>query len=164
MEERVIVDQVKAAVPEGTAVWFDLSKGKGIKGASIFRTDLNDHLVLITSFLDRCNLCGNRAHDADLGRCERGTLGRIPHSEKKVRRTASRLRRLSAYLRLFMPRLAFNSPYGSTPPELPKLRRWSYERQAMPPVTKGQSGQVHDDRSLSVPQLSASATADGFES
>ena len=32
----------------------------------------------------------------------------------------------------------------------------------MPPVTKGQSGQVHDDRSLSVPQLSASATADGF--
>ena len=34
----------------------------------------------------------------------------------------------------------------------------------MPPVTKGQSGQVHDDRSLSVPQLSATATADDFES
>jgi hypothetical protein len=27
----LIVDQVKAAVPEGTAVWFDRSKGKGIK-------------------------------------------------------------------------------------------------------------------------------------
>jgi len=64
----------------------------------------------------------------------------------------------------FHAKAGFNSPYGSTPPELPKLRRWSYERQAMPPVTKGQSGQVHDDRSLSVPQLSASATADGFES
>src|SRR6516225_10130038 len=50
-----------------------------------------------------------------------------------------------------------------TAPTLSKLRRWSYERQAMPPMTKGQSGQVHDDRSLSVPQLSASATADGFE-
>jgi hypothetical protein len=34
----------------------------------------------------------------------------------------------------------------------------------MPPVTKGQSGQVYNDRSLSVPQLSASVTADGFES
>ena len=33
----------------------------------------------------------------------------------------------------------------------------------MPPVTKGQSGQVLDNRSLSVPQLSATATA-GFES
>jgi len=40
----LIVDQVKAAAPEGTAVWFDLSQGKGIKGASIFRTDLNDSL------------------------------------------------------------------------------------------------------------------------
>jgi hypothetical protein len=27
----LIVDQVKAAVPEGTVVWFDRSKGKGIK-------------------------------------------------------------------------------------------------------------------------------------
>jgi hypothetical protein len=27
----LIVDQVKAAVPEGTAMRFDLSKGKGIK-------------------------------------------------------------------------------------------------------------------------------------
>jgi hypothetical protein len=27
----LIVDQVKAAVPEGTAVWFDRSKGEGIK-------------------------------------------------------------------------------------------------------------------------------------
>ena len=27
----LIVDQVKAAVPERTAVWFDRSKGKGIK-------------------------------------------------------------------------------------------------------------------------------------
>src|SRR5262249_55059624 len=51
-----------------------------------------------------------------------------------------------------------------TAPTLSKLRRWSYERQAMPPMTKGQSGQVHDDRSLSMPQLSASAAADGFES
>jgi len=34
----------------------------------------------------------------------------------------------------------------------------------MPPVTKGHSGQVNDDRCLSVPQLSATATADGFES
>src|SRR6516162_7517512 len=50
-----------------------------------------------------------------------------------------------------------------TAPTLSKLRRWSYARRVMPPVTKGQSGQVHDDRSLSVPQLSASATADGFE-
>ena len=40
----LIVDQVKAAVPEGTVVWFDRSKGKAIKGASIFRTDLNDSL------------------------------------------------------------------------------------------------------------------------
>jgi hypothetical protein len=30
-------------------------------------------------------------------------------------------------------------------------------------VTQGQSGQVHDDRSLSVPQLDATATADHFE-
>jgi hypothetical protein len=34
----------------------------------------------------------------------------------------------------------------------------------MPPVVKGQHGQVRDDRSLSVPQLSATAVADGFES
>jgi len=27
----LIVDQVKAAVPKGTAVRFDLSKGKGVK-------------------------------------------------------------------------------------------------------------------------------------
>ena len=71
----LIVDQVKAAVPEGTAVWFDLSKGNGIQGASIFRTDLNDHLVLITSFLDRCNLCSNRAHELDSARCKCATLG-----------------------------------------------------------------------------------------
>ena len=64
----LIVDQVKAAVPEGTAVWFDRSKGKRIKRASIFWTDLNDHLVLITSFLDRCNVCSNRAHETELAR------------------------------------------------------------------------------------------------
>jgi hypothetical protein len=51
-----------------------------------------------------------------------------------------------------------------TAPTLSKLRRWSYARKGMPPVTKGQSGQVHDDRRLSVPQLSATATADRFES
>jgi hypothetical protein len=34
----------------------------------------------------------------------------------------------------------------------------------MPPVAQGQSGQVYDDPSLPVPQLSAPATADGFES
>jgi hypothetical protein len=34
----------------------------------------------------------------------------------------------------------------------------------MPPVAQGQSGQVHDDASLPVPQLSATATADSFES
>jgi hypothetical protein len=49
-----------------------------------------------------------------------------------------------------------------TAPTLSKLRRWSYARKAMPPVTNGQSGQIHDDRSLSVPQFSATATADGF--
>jgi hypothetical protein len=38
-----------------------------------------------------------------------------------------------------------------TAPTLSKLLRWSYARKAMPPMTKGQSGQVHDDRSLSVP-------------
>ena len=38
-----------------------------------------------------------------------------------------------------------------TAPTLSILLRWSYTRKAMPPVTKGQSGQVHDDRSLSVP-------------
>jgi hypothetical protein len=38
-----------------------------------------------------------------------------------------------------------------TAPTLSKLLRWSYARKTMPPVTKGQSGQVNDDRSLSVP-------------
>ena len=38
------------------------------------------------------------------------------------------------------------------------------DREATPPVTKGQLGQVPDDGSLSVPELSATATADGFES
>ena len=37
--------------------------------------NMNDHLVLITSFLDRCNVCSNRAHEEDLGRCKRATLG-----------------------------------------------------------------------------------------
>ena len=50
-----------------------------------------------------------------------------------------------------------------TAPTLSKLRRWSYARRVMPPVTKGQSPQVHNDRSLSVPQFSASATADGLK-
>src|SRR5208282_6235453 len=59
----LIVDQVKPAILKGTAVRFDLSKGKGIKWASIFRTDLNDHLIMIASFLNRCNLCKNRCHD-----------------------------------------------------------------------------------------------------
>jgi hypothetical protein len=59
----LIVDQVKSAIFQGTAVRFDLSKGKGIKWASIFRTNLNDHLILIASFLNRCNLCKNRCHD-----------------------------------------------------------------------------------------------------
>ncbi len=59
----LMIDQVKPALLEGTAMRFDLSKGKGIKRAPIFRTDLNDHLILVTSFLDRCHLCKNRCHD-----------------------------------------------------------------------------------------------------
>jgi len=42
-------------------------------------------------------------------------------------------------------------------------RAQGWDRKATPPVTKGQGGQVHDDWSLSVPQLSATATG-GFES
>src|SRR5215472_14070230 len=38
------------------------------------------------------------------------------------------------------------------------------DREATPPVTRSQLGQVSDDRNLSVPELSATATADGFES
>jgi hypothetical protein len=30
-------------------------------------------------------------------------------------------------------------------------------------VAEGQSGQVDDDRSLSIPEVNATATADGFE-
>ena len=58
-----MIDQVKPPILKGTAVRFDLSKGKGIKLASIFGTDLNDHLILIASFLSRCNLCKNRCLD-----------------------------------------------------------------------------------------------------
>jgi hypothetical protein len=66
-------------------VRFDLSKGKGIKGASVFRTDLNDHLIPITSFLDCHNLCENRCHDwqdADFPKRERTTLEKVPLTEK----------------------------------------------------------------------------------
>ena len=66
--------------------------------------NMNDHLVLITSFLDRCNLCSNRAHELDSARCKCATLGGY-HFGKKVRRTG-----LRASLQLFMPRSACNSP------------------------------------------------------
>ncbi len=59
----MIVDQVKPAILKGTAMRFDLSKGQGIKRPSIFGADMNDHLILIASFLNRRNLCGNRCHD-----------------------------------------------------------------------------------------------------
>jgi hypothetical protein len=58
----LMIDQVKPAVLEGTAVRFDLSKGKGVKRASVFMTDLNDHLILVASFFDRRDFRKNRCH------------------------------------------------------------------------------------------------------
>ena len=55
----LIVDQVKPAIPKRTAVRFDPFKGKCVKGASIFRIDLNDQLVLIASFLSRTRLASS---------------------------------------------------------------------------------------------------------
>ena len=59
----LIVDQVKPAILERTAVRFDLPKGQGIKRPSIFGSDLHDHLILVASFLDCRNLCKNRCHN-----------------------------------------------------------------------------------------------------
>jgi len=94
----LIVDQVKPAILKGTAVRFDLSKGKGIKWASIFWADLNDHLILIALFLDRCNLCKNRCHDWQDADFQEGV--NAPQSEKfhpPKRPTAAE----SGYCRMF---------------------------------------------------------------
>jgi hypothetical protein len=58
----LIVNEIEPAILKRTAVGFDLSESERIKRASVFRTDLNDHLILITSFFDRDHFCGKRGH------------------------------------------------------------------------------------------------------
>ena len=92
----LIVDHVKPGILKGTAVRLDLSKNERIKRAAIFWNDFNDHLILYASFLDRCDFCRNRTHDAGLRGANALPLNGT-HSEKKGTGTASRF---SASLRL----------------------------------------------------------------
>ena len=59
----LIVEQVEPPSLQGAAVRFDLPKDESNKGAVIFRNDLNDHLILDTSFLDRDNSSRNGAQN-----------------------------------------------------------------------------------------------------
>ena len=57
-----IIDQIQPAILKRTAVRFDLSKSKRIERAPILGADLNDQLILITSFFDRDHFCGKGRH------------------------------------------------------------------------------------------------------
>jgi hypothetical protein len=60
----LVVDQLKPAVFQGTAVGFPLPENQGIEGTSVFRdSDLNNHLVVHALLLGRHDFCGNRGHE-----------------------------------------------------------------------------------------------------
>ena len=60
----LVVDQLKAALFERTAVGFLFPECQGIKGASVVRDpELNYQLVVGALLLDRDDFCGNRTHE-----------------------------------------------------------------------------------------------------
>jgi len=57
-----VIDEIQPAILQRAAVGFDLSKSQRIKRASVLLADLDDHLILITSFFDRSHFCWKRGH------------------------------------------------------------------------------------------------------
>lgn len=60
----LMVEQLKPAVFEGTAVGFPLPENQGVERTSVFTdSDLNNHLVVHALLFDRHDFCGDRGHE-----------------------------------------------------------------------------------------------------
>jgi hypothetical protein len=47
-----VINQIQPAILQRTAVGFDLSKRESVERSTVFRADLDDHLVVIILFFD----------------------------------------------------------------------------------------------------------------
>jgi hypothetical protein len=57
-----VINKIQPAILKRTAVRLDLSKSERVKRASVLGADLDNHLVVITSFFDRDHFCGKGVH------------------------------------------------------------------------------------------------------
>jgi hypothetical protein len=57
-----VIDEIQPAIPQRTAVRFDLCKSERIKGAPVFGGDMDDQSILITPFFECDHLCRKRRH------------------------------------------------------------------------------------------------------